>query len=327
VRDWLESVWYGRGRGGWILAPLGWLFTLLVSLRRLLFALLPRRSLPCPMIVVGNLTVGGTGKTPLVVFLVEELKARGIRAGVVSRGYGGQERGPYRVKPEDDPARVGDEPSLIARRTGVPVAIGRDRMAAARLIAPEVQLLISDDGLQHYWLPRDLEIAVIGARGLGNGRSLPAGPLREGASRLRSVNLVVSNGTAWPNALAMRIVPIDFVRLTDGARSTPTDWARHHAHAVAGIAHPERFFATLLDLGLSLAVHPFPDHAPLSPAEVSFGDGYPVVMTEKDAVKCQSFAGPGHWYLEVGAGFSAADTARLLDAVTGTLSRRDGSSR
>ena len=158
-------MWYGRGRGGWLLAPLGWLFTVLAAIRRLAFTLLPRRSLPCPVVVVGNITVGGTGKTPLVVYLVEELKARGIRVGVVSRGYLGQERGPYRVRPEDDPARVGDEPCLIARRTGVAIAIGRDRRAAARLIASEVDLLISDDGLQHYWLPRELEIAVIGARG------------------------------------------------------------------------------------------------------------------------------------------------------------------
>jgi tetraacyldisaccharide 4'-kinase len=321
VRRWLESVWYGRGRGGWVLAPLGWLFTVLAGIRRLLFALLPRPRLPCPVVVVGNITVGGTGKTPLVVFLVEALKARGLRVGVVSRGYGGTERGPYRVKADDDPARVGDEPCLIARRTGTVVAIGRDRLAAARLIASEVDILISDDGLQHYWLPRGLEIAVIGGRGLGNGRALPAGPLREGRSRLRSVNVVVSHGYPWPHALHMRLNPTDFVRIEDRARSVPTDWSRQHVHAVAGIGQPERFFATLLDLGLSLEVHPFPDHAALSPADVTFADGFPVVMTEKDAVKCQRFAGPRHWYLEVEAAFPDADSARLIDAVMALAAR------
>jgi tetraacyldisaccharide 4'-kinase len=328
VRRWLESVWYGRGRGGWLLAPLGWLFTLLAVIRRLLFALLPRGSLACPVVVVGNITVGGTGKTPLVVYLVEQLKARGVRVGVVSRGYGGTEPGPYRVKPDDDPARVGDEPCLIARRTGVAVAIGRKRLAAARLIASEVELLISDDGLQHYALPRDLEIAVIGGRGLGNGRALPAGPLREGRSRLKSVNFVVSHGNyRWPNALRMRLDPTDFVRIEDGARSVASDWARQHVHAVAGIGHPERFFATLLDLGLSLEVHPFPDHAALHAADVTFADGFQVVMTEKDAVKCRGFAGPRHWYLEVAAAFPDADAARLIDAVMALMTGDDGRSR
>jgi tetraacyldisaccharide 4'-kinase len=316
-------VWYGRGRGGWLLAPLGWLFSVLAATRRLARTLLPRGSLPCPVVVVGNLTVGGTGKTPLVVYLVEELTARGIRVGVVSRGYLGQERGPYRVQPHDDPARVGDEPCLIARRTGAAVAIGRDRLAAARLIASEVDLLISDDGLQHYRLPRELEVAVIGARGLGNGRALPAGPLREGRSRLKSVQFVVSHGYPWPQALNMRLQPTAFVRIADGARSPPADWSRQHVHAVAGIGQPERFFATLLDLGLSLEVHPFPDHAPLSPADVAFADDFPVVMTEKDAVKCQSFAGPRHWYLEVKAVLPDADAARLIDAVLALLARRD----
>ena len=292
-------------------------------LRRALYRarLLPRHRIPVPVLVVGNIAVGGTGKTPLVLWLAGFLASRGWRPGVVCRGYGGQaSRWPQQVRADSDPAMVGDEAVLLASRSGCPVvACGPRRVQAARALAElaECDLVISDDGLQHLALDRDLEIAVVdGERRHGNGRCLPAGPLREPAGRLRSVDLVVSNGPAARGEFAMSLVPGPAVSLEDPAlRRSLADFRGTRVHAVAGIGHPARFFGLLTTRGLAVEEHAFPDHHPFSAADIRFEDGLPVLMTEKDAVKCRRFAGPGHWYLPVVAELPDAFAARLERAL------------
>ncbi len=300
------------------------LFRRLVALRRQAYArgLLPVYRAPLPVIVVGNITVGGTGKTPLVIWLTQTLRGAGLRPGVVSRGYGGQARQwPQAVEAHSDPALVGDEPVLIARRTTCPVMVAPDRCAAIRalLARHDVDVIISDDGLQHYAMARDLEIAVIdGQRRLGNGWCLPAGPLREPATRLASVDWVVNNGgPAKPGEYLMRLEMTQAVNLRSGQRRPLADFGP--VHAVAGIGHPQRFFAQLRQQGLRLTPHPFADHHRYTAQELAF-DGE-VLMTEKDAVKCRHFAHEGLWYVPVQARlepeFKTALLARL-DALRNT---------
>jgi len=327
LHDWMLGTWYGTPRRGAWLLPLSWLFAGLASLRRGLYrsGLLGSYRSNRPVIVVGNVTVGGTGKTPFVIWLVERLRECGFRPGVVSRGYSGRATGPRRVGPRDPPSEVGDEPALIARRTGAPVAIGADRPAAVRLLEPDCDVIVSDDGLQHYRLARDAEIVVVdGLRGLGNGRRLPAGPLREPASRLDEAAAVVVNGEGWDGAGAIRmsLLPQRFVGVATGDSMPPGSWRGREAHAVAAIGNPGRFFRTLRDLGIVVHEHPLPDHAVPAAAEIRFGDALPVLMTEKDAVKCAEVAGPDHWYLEVGAALGPDDAARLLSIVEQACRRR-----
>ncbi len=261
-----ERIWYGGSSLRWLLAPLSVLFWLLSGVRRLSYrwGLLRSVRLPVPVVVVGNLSAGGTGKTPLVIWLARELRELGHRPGILSRGYGGTTRYPRLVTPDAEPAAVGDEPLLLSRRAGCPVVVDPDRVRAGRwLLAQEgCDVLIADDGLQHYRLARDLEIVVIdGGRRLGNGWVLPAGPLRETASRLRSVDLVVVNGDARGGELAMRLVPSDLVSLRDPAVRRPlATLAGQPVHAVAGIGNPERFFALLRDQGAVVDARVFPDH-------------------------------------------------------------------
>lgn len=318
MRDWLERVWYGSGSGA-ALVPLSWLFGAIVAVRRAGFrrGWFAARRVGRPVVVVGNLTVGGSGKTPLAVWLATQLTVRGMRVGIVSRGYGGSASAPLRVAADSDPAVVGDEPVLLARRAGVPVVVARERAAGAALLAPEVDLILADDGLQHYALARDLEIAVVdGRRRFGNGRLLPAGPLREPVARLREADLVVVNGgDAAAGELRMDLVPGDVVALGAGERSALSAWVGRRVHAVAGIGDPARFFATLRAAGLDPVEHPHPDHAPLTAADVTFDDDLPVLMTEKDAAKCRTYAGPRHFWLEVSATFAPEHAARLLAAV------------
>lgn len=318
MKAWLTRRWYGTAKSPWILRPLAALFGLVARLRRRRQQRRAREQrLPVPVVVVGNIAVGGTGKTPFVIWLVERLREWGWRPGVVSRGYGGRARAwPQRVQPESDPAQVGDEPVLIATRAGCPVVVGPDRVAAARelLAAGGVDIVVSDDGLQHYRLWRDLEIVVVDAtRGLGNGRLLPAGPLREPASRLAEVALVVANGSGWTapagRPLAMRLAA-DEARRLDGSGARPlAAFAGQTVHAVAGIGNPARFFAMLSQQNIGLVVHPFPDHHAFTRADLEFGDELPVLMTEKDAVKCRAFAGPAHWVVPVAARIEPAGVA------------------
>jgi tetraacyldisaccharide 4'-kinase len=324
VRSWLERVWYGQARGGAWLVPLAALFGLLVRARRGAYrrGWLASGHPGRPVVVVGNLTVGGSGKTPLTIWLAAALEARGLRVGVASRGYGGSDRGPVEVTAASDPAAVGDEPVLIARRSGVRVVVARDRLAAARRLAPAVDLILADDGLQHYRLARDLEILVVdGRRRFGNGRLLPAGPLREPVERAADAGLVVVNGAARSGELTMTIEPQAVVALDSGARSALSDWRGRQVHALAGIGDPGRFFATLRASGLVPIEHPRPDHAPIAAADLAFGDGLPVLMTEKDAVKCGSMPAAGLAYLEVAARFSARDAEAILARVLSLAAR------
>jgi len=316
----LEGIWYGRSPASLPLVPFGWLFRALVGVRRLAFrvGLLRSVQLPVPVIVVGNITVGGSGKTPLVVWLAERLTGAGMRPGIISRGYGGVAgKGPRRVAADSDPMQVGDEPLLLARRTGCPVWVAPDRVAAGReAVAAGCDVIIADDGMQHYRLARRIEIAVLdGDRGLGNGRLLPAGPLREPASRLRQVDFIVNNGAGRGDEVPMRLAASTAHRLDDAEVRLLSSFQGQSVHAVAGIGHPLRFFRTLRERGVEGIPHPFPDHHRFQAADLEFGDGAPVLMTEKDAVKCRAFAGRNHWFVpvtaELPAGFGEQVLARI----------------
>ena len=281
-----------------ILWPLSQIFSLLAAQRRHHLQHV-QAVLPVAVVVVGNISVGGTGKTPLLCELAEELSQRGKRVGIISRGYGGSYDGqPLRVQKTDEAALVGDEPLLIARLTQCPVVIAHNRLAAARFLIEHTALdiILSDDGLQHYALPRTVEIAVLdGARGIGNGFCLPAGPLREPASRLHEVDFVVVNGatsyTFNSAQLVTQLVPEHWVNISNGdmlpLEKLPES---QRVHAVAGIGNPQRFFDTLRHLGLDIIEHAFPDHHVFTSTDIRFDDNFPIVMTEKDAVKCARFA-------------------------------------
>ncbi len=304
----LARLWYGNSRLSLPLLPLSLLYGLVVALRRLGYRSGLRRAhrFRAPVVVVGNLTVGGTGKTPLVIWLAGHLKELGFRPGIVSRGYGGRaSHWPQQVRPDSDPVVVGDEAVLLARRTGCPMCVAPDRVAAveALLTHTDCDIVISDDGLQHLAMGRDLEILVVdGDRGLGNGRLLPAGPLREPASRLEQVDLVISNGRWRDEVPVMQVVR---PRLVPLSQEDPEEVhaleeaAGHRVHAVAGIGNPQRFFDLLTGHGLEVVPHPFPDHHDYRPGDLDFEPDLPVVMTEKDAVKCRRFARPDHWVVEI----------------------------
>lgn len=303
-----------------MLLPLGLLFFLVAALRRLLYraGLLPTVRLPVPVIVVGNITAGGAGKTPLVIWLVEALRRRGYRPGVISRGYGGAGAGVREVGPDASAQQAGDEPVLIRRRTGAPVFVGRDRVAAAQalLATGACDVIVCDDGLQHYRLARDLEIAVVDRRGTMNGWPLPAGPLREPASRLSTVDAVVANGWEGPAPFRMTLAGDRFVRLGDAATCGPAELAGRRLHAVAGIGEPQRFFDHLAALGLRVEGHAFPDHHPYGAADLAF-EGDAILTTEKDAVKFPGLAILPVWVLPVAATV-VPDLAQFL------LERLDG---
>jgi len=311
----MDRIWYEPSIASLALLPLSWLFRTIVWTRRRLYrnGLLRSFRLDTPVVVVGNLTIGGTGKTPVTIALVDALLDRGMRPGVVSRGYRGTVgHSPLPVLPHSDPAVVGDEPVLIAERCRCPVAVHPDRVAAARLLEEQkVDVIVADDGLQHYRLERDLEIAVVdGTRGFGNGRLLPAGPLREPASRLRQVDQVLVNGAAGrpPPAIPaatchFELVPGPLTCLASGERRDLESFAGQRVRAVAAIGNPERFFALLRAQGLDVSPHALPDHAELGAADLDFGDGLPVMITEKDAVKCRHLSVAGVWYLPVDAVF------------------------
>lgn len=318
----LDHYWYSLNPLALLLAPLSLLFCLLAGLRRAAYSLglLQRTRLPVPVIIVGNITVGGSGKTPLVIELARQLGAAGYRPGIISRGYGGQARSwPQAVEAQSDPRQVGDEPVLMARRTGVPVVVGPQRVQAGRYLLEhhDCDLIISDDGLQHYALERDIEIAVLDAkRGLGNRLCLPAGPLRERPARLRQVDFLVRHGAAPGQAGAMSLEAGPLQALAGGVQCPLAKLGGQRVHAVAGIGHPQRFFETLRAAGLTLIEHPFADHHRFCTEDLRFDDELPVLMTEKDAVKCHTLVpqdGP-YWYLPV--------QARLDDAFTHALIRR-----
>jgi tetraacyldisaccharide 4'-kinase len=292
-----------------LLAPLSLLFRAASALRRGLYrvGVLRVHALGVPVIVVGNINVGGSGKTPLALCIARELGSRGWRPGLVSRGYGGTGGAPRRVRADSSPDEVGDEPVLLAR-SGLPVWVGRDRAAAGRALIAEnsdCNVLIADDGLQHYALKRDVEIAAVdGRRGFGNGMALPAGPLREPISRLDEVDAVVRLGDK-PGRLSGRefemvLVGNRFVRVNNSAIAVGADtFAGEDLHAVAGIGNPERFFAYLRTLGIAATAHVFPDHHRYTPRDIALPGATAILMTEKDAVKCAAFADDRCWALPV----------------------------
>jgi tetraacyldisaccharide 4'-kinase len=323
MRAWLESEWQKLGGGALVFLPAALLFGLLVALRRFLYRsrILPAWRAPVPVVVVGNITVGGTGKTPLAIEVLEILQKRGWTPGVVARGYGrvppreADPLGVVRVYPDiATPEHFGDEPVMIARRSRVPVYISPDRPAAARALLaahPEVNVLVSDDGLQHYALARDVELAVVdGERRFGNGLLLPSGPLREPVARLRSVDAVVVNGgdaAGVPGAsvFTMRLGGERFAALASNEELSPEQFemmARgRQVVAIAGIGHPPRFFEHLERLGVRARTRAYADHHAFQPAELKLPGAEIIVMTEKDAVKCAAFADARMWFMRVDA--------------------------
>lgn len=320
----IAAHWQQRDLVSSALLPLSGLFRALVALRRAAYRhkLIGSTKVPVAVIIVGNLSVGGTGKTPLVVRLAQLLSAEGFRPAVLTRGYGGTERAPRVITVDSIAEEHGDEAVLLARRAGVPIYAGVDRAAVARFAVeqyPQCDVLICDDGLQHYRLARDLEIAVVdGRRAFGNGWMLPAGPLREPISRLDSVDAVVINdpmdGDLARPCFTMKLVGKMLYNVADPQRRlVPTALVGQTVHAVAGIGDPPRFFAALSALGLTVVPHAFADHYAFSEFDfTAFGDA-PVIMTEKDAVKCTHFAAPSHWYLPVDAVVDPALSRLILD--------------
>ncbi len=331
MEEWFQRLWYRRDSPPLWLLPFSGLFALLSGLRRWMVGSgwLPSTRLAVPVIVVGNIVVGGAGKTPLTLALVETLQRRGWRPGIISRGYGATARGVREVHVGDDPTQAGDEPVLMAIRSGVSVWTGQDRGSAGLALLrahPEVNVIISDDGLQHLKLARDVEIVVMdGQRLFGNGALLPAGPLRETRSRLDTVDAVVINGarrhdfTTRAPQFGMTLRGQTWISLSDASRTVALDHFRGQTcHAVAGIGNPGRFFEYLETLGITVIPHVFPDHHVYVPEQLRFDPPAPVLMTEKDGIKCQRFELRSGWMLPVTAVLDPA----LVALVDKTLQER-----
>ncbi len=321
----LPNYWYHLTPLHFLLYPISLIFRAIAALRRICYRLhlLSSVRLPVPVIVIGNISIGGTGKTPLTLSLVQQMIDLGWHPGIVSRGYGGKGDSLLReVQAGDLANEVGDEPLLMAQRKLCPVWTGRDRPAAAFALLrahPECDVIFSDDGLQHYRLQRDVEIAVIdGERRFGNGLLLPAGPLREPASRLQQVDAVVVNGgVAQDGEFSMQLEGTRFYNLLNPELlRTAGDFAGQQLHAIAGIGYPQRFFAHLQQFGLQCTQHAFPDHHVYTPSELSFDNTDALLMTEKDAVKCAAFATENYWVLRVDAQVSPALAQLIIEKVT-----------
>jgi tetraacyldisaccharide 4'-kinase len=320
------AFWQRRGVAAQLLRPLSCLFGAIAVRRR---AMARAQRLPVPVIVVGNIAVGGSGKTPVVDWLAALLRAAGHRPGIVSRGHGGRvsaEGGVALVPVDGDADRYGDEPVLLARLTGCPLAIGRDRPAAARALLrqhPDCDVLIADDGMQHYRLGRDLEIAVVDEATLGNRLLLPAGPLREPLARLAEVDLILAHGALSPALRAatggvpvfsMQLQGGELRVLADPAHTQPASAFRgRRVHAVAGIGRPQRFFDQLAAEGIDVVPHPFPDHHGFVAADLDFAEVLPILMTAKDAVKCAAFAPADCWEYPVRAQIGSGAAERILE--------------
>ncbi|MEL6710622.1 MAG: tetraacyldisaccharide 4'-kinase [Pseudomonadota bacterium] len=293
--------WQRLGLVNLLLSPLSALFAVIIWLRRRAYqyGLLRTWRSPVPVIIVGNITAGGSGKTPLVLWLARHLQTQGYRPGIVSRGYRARHNNwPQLICADDDPHQFGDEPVLLARQSGCPVCVGPDRPAAVRalLAAQPCDIILADDGLQHYALDRDIEIVVVGTQGLGNRWLLPAGPLREPASRLRQADLIIHNNPIKAGHQLHWGEPTITPLHNPDAPPQPLNRFRGQSiHAVAGIAYPEHFFALLRTHGLILQTHPFPDHHPYTPDDCRFSSSLPILMTHKDAVKCKHYALPDAW--------------------------------
>ncbi|GGE60691.1 tetraacyldisaccharide 4'-kinase [Streptosporangium jomthongense] len=318
----VERLWYGKSRLLFILTPLSWLYRAIAQARRRKAQQTLGSRLPVPVVVVGNITAGGTGKSPLTAWLVGEMLSAGWRPVILSRGYGGKSSGyPLLVTEETLPSLAGDEPVMLAQATGVPVVVDPDRRRGAEFAIDNAlgDVFVSDDGLQHYRLPRDIELAVFdGSRGIGNGALIPVGPLREPVSRLDTVDFVVVNtasvtgdsgragqttlpGVAHPQMYSMSLVPTRLVNLNDGETRAPESLRGKRVRAVAGIGNPARFFDTLKGLGAKVTAVPFPDHHRFRPEDLGAESDQILVMTAKDGVKCRGFAPDNAWVLHVEA--------------------------
>ncbi|MFC1603270.1 tetraacyldisaccharide 4'-kinase [Pseudomonadota bacterium] len=320
----LDSYWNNYNAVAIVLWPISLVFHLLAWMRRCAYriGLFKQHKLPVPVIVVGNISVGGTGKTPLVIWLAEHLKALGYTPGIVARGYGAKiGKTPREVTPESCAEEVGDEPLLISRRTGCPMFVAPNRVAAARALLEksDCNVIISDDGMQHYALGRDIEIAVVdGSRRFGNGCCLPAGPLREPVSRLATVDLVIVNGESASGEHSMQAAIGKVVNLRNPELThNLEDFSGEQVHALAGIGNPQRFFQLLKEYDLQSIEWAFPDHHQFEKADITPDDELPVFMTEKDAVKCSHFAQPRHWYLPIDVNVDSAFSNRLAELLRG----------
>lgn len=329
--NFVQRRWYDKPGWLWLLMtiPLEIFYRAIIALRCCLYRwkVLSSWRAPVPIIVVGNIAVGGTGKTPLTIALCELLQRAGYKPGVISRGYRAQPpQFPHFVRSDDTAIVSGDEPLLIARRTHCPVVIAPRRADAARHLLQQANcdVIVCDDGLQHYALQRDIEIVVVdAARRFGNGHCLPCGPLREPISRLHNIDAVVVNGAHQTDETKreymLMLQPSAMVQLLSAQSIPPRTWCKQNArvHAIAGIGNPSRFFATLRALGCDPIEHVFPDHHEFHADDLAFDDALPIVMTEKDAVKCAAFSSERHWYLQVRAQLPDS----LSTAILGKLRR------
>jgi len=330
----VDRLWYGKGRPLFLLSPLSWLYRAVAEARRRKAIKAHTHKLPVPVVVVGNITAGGTGKSPLTAWLVGTMQSAGWRPVVLSRGYGGNSSDyPLLVTEDTLPSLAGDEPVMLAQATGVPVVVDPDRCrgAAFALDNDLGDVLISDDGLQHYRLPRDIELSVFdGSRGVGNGALIPVGPLREPISRLDTVDFVVVNGAAaaddegrvlpealsgikHPQMYAMDLQPTRLVNLKTGETRSPESLQGQKIRSIAGIGNPARFFDTLKGLGAKQIAVPFPDHHRFRPEDLGAESGHMLVMTAKDGVKCRSFAPDNAWVLYVEARLPKAFSESFLE--------------
>jgi tetraacyldisaccharide 4'-kinase len=337
---WLHRIWYEGGRSYRVLLPLSGIYWMLITLRRCMYSMgiLGRHRAIVPVIIVGNITEGGTGKTPVTIWLTRELRERGFNPGIVSRGYGGSRSdSSMRVDGASDPGVVGDEPVLLARRTGCPVVVDSNRARAAQMLVDDgVNVIIADDGLQHYRLERTYEVCVIdGARGLGNRYLLPAGPLRETVDRLSEVDQVLVNGkiredaehttAVEQNAIEFDLVANEVSRLNGSLTRPIGGFAGTTVHGVAAIGNPGRFFDMLRAHGMQVIEHAFQDHARLNPADLDFGDDFEVLMTEKDAVKINSTIADKYWTVPVDLHIDPVASGPWLEQIESRLQDELGS--
>jgi len=306
IRVWLYQTWYGKNKRYRYLLPLSWLFCLIVFIRLWLYRIgvFSQKKLPVPVIIIGNISVGGSGKTPLLIGLCQYLTEQGYRVGVISRGYGGTlGKKIAAVDVNSDPKIVGEEPVLIAQQANIPVFVGKDRFAAALHLIEKhhPQLILSDDGLQHYHLARDSEVIVIhGKYLLGNEHFLPAGPLRESKKRLKHADFVVYQDKIAAQENSFYLAPEQFVSLNNQQTNVDLQYfSGKTVHAIAGIAHPKQFFEQLRALDIDVIVHPFADHHQYQSDELLFKDDYPLIMTQKDAIKCAGFQLKNAWALSI----------------------------
>lgn len=315
----LNEVWYKDHFVGTWLMPFSFVFTDVAKFRRWMYkkGYKPVEKLSVPVIIVGNITLGGTGKTPLVIYLAQQLKQQGFKPGVISRGYGGQsETWPQQVTAESDAQQIGDEPLLIAQQAGCPVAVGPVRADSARLLLENeaCDVIISDDGLQHYALHRDIEIVVIdGVRRFGNNFCLPSGPLREPQERIQEVDFVICNGgEPEENEILMQLEGAYAINMQTQERKPLVEFKELSCQAMAGIGNPQRFFDLLKQYGLECQTDSFPDHYAYTEKDIRYQGVQAVLMTEKDAVKCLSFASEQHWFVPVQAKLDSSFIENLI---------------